>query len=215
MKKLRTLIILTILLLQLLSVKSVAQPSAVLVLLKAEKNKIDHFTKVGDVSSARSVKQERDKVINATMVDFVAHFDYCPVYYFMDTSLPLVLERKLDGILFNEEQQIHETSPLNKGYDNFVIVYYGIPPTEVDKTDKGSFYQSKTYPSDGMVILDNNFKRRPGSYDHYLYEPDMFFYIPKKFAYTSKLFSMEYKPYATYLQKSLQRKARVLVIESK
>jgi hypothetical protein len=198
MKKITCLIVLL-----LTAYASGAQLSAVLVMLKSERSRITHFTEKGDMENVRLVKQEREKVIDATMRDFNTHFNYCPVYYFMDTSLPKVLDKKFDGILLSGKGQVYETPPIANGSSNFLIVYYGIPKEEItaDKKDQLSI-QAERYPSEGLVILDDSFKRRKRG-DHYLYRPDLFFYVSKHFGYTSKLFAMEYKPYASFLQRSL------------
>lgn len=205
MKRISCLIVL------LLSVYiSTAQQSAVLVMLKSERSKMAHFAKKGDTKNVKLVKQEANKVIEKTMLDFATHFNYCPVYYFMDTSLQMVLERNFDRILFNDKKEIYESSPLKKGDLNFVIVYYGIPPVDVqEKKNKEKTYQGDTYPNNGMVILDPDFKRRARNYDHYIYWPDLFYHISKEYSYSSKIFAMEYKPYARPLQSTLKSEPKV------
>jgi hypothetical protein len=197
------------------------RPSAILVMLNAEKNKINYYNGLGQTEMANEVRSEVETVMNVTISDFTDHFSYSPIYYFMDTNLALVKEKKFDGILFDNKRRIFESSPVKPCDSSILIAYYGMPPVEF--VDEGHLSRDKNtyinpgYLGKGLVILGHNFKKLPKSDRlHYTYRYES--WVPKgiktNYSYTSPKSNITYVSIAEKLQKLLSE-SRVRVIKSK
>jgi hypothetical protein len=99
-------------------------PSAVLVQLRSEHNRITALTKDRRYADLAIVEHDNTEVMKRIHLDFHDNFHYCPVYYYMDTNADLIKERKFEGVLINEDgTQAHNIIPA--GDSSYVIAYYG------------------------------------------------------------------------------------------
>ncbi len=103
MARIRTILIFAVILCMHLPLSMYGQqpapkkyPSVVLVQLRAEKNRINALTKARKFKDLEIFKQDVTGVMIATIKDFKEHFNYCPVYYFIDTNTDAILEQKVE-----------------------------------------------------------------------------------------------------------------------
>ncbi len=204
-----------IVLLLTISITTNAQ-SAVLVMLKAEKNRLQYLEKINQKEKANLLRKESQKIMQATLNDFTDNFDRCPVYFFIDTNLQKVIDKKFDGVIVNNELNPVDFRSWENRSDH-LIVYYGIPPTEITK--EGNAWQEQmvhrtTYnTSDGIVILDHEFKRRRNV--HYVYLNHKGKTAIKKrplYNFASRNFSISYYEMGNELQKQLGQKGVTLPV---
>ncbi len=148
--------------------------SAVLVMLKAEKNRITALEKRNLKKDADIVRQEASIIMEKTISDFTDHFKYCAVYYFVDTNADLIREKKFENVLFDKNFKPYSTSPLKKNDSSFVISYYGIPPVNVQEKGRGGVpdntYREERHLNKGLVVLGHDFKRIRNQDFFYRYE---------------------------------------------
>lgn len=192
-----------IILLTLTTITASAKYKAVLVMLRGESNKINYYLKTGQTATAADARTEAEKVMKVTIKDFTDNFTYCPVYYFIDSNLTLIKEKKFNGIILDKNLKAVSPSSISSSDTNFVIVYYGVPSPEIvpDKDDGGGpVYKAVNYPGDGLVVLTHEFKRRDRSSPSFIYKPQLLNSNAKQYTYISKRFDMGYRPFAKHLQ---------------
>src|SRR5579872_5967407 len=139
-------------------------PSAVLVQLRSEHNRIEALKKARMYKELAEVEQDAKEVQSRMIMDFQVNFKYCPVYYFMDTDADLIKEKIFDGILKNADGSPAKNLVIDKSSDNYVIVFYGY---SVDDA-RGNFMvaDSAKYPVNsgepagkGLVINNDKFQQ--------------------------------------------------------
>ena len=178
------------------------QRKAVLVKLASQKSRITHFENRGDFKNANNLRKDANAIMQATINDFEDNFNYCEVYYFIDTNLYKVLASKFEGVLLDRDLKPVSNPVIKNGDTKFLIVYYGVPDdAEVNKIDSTS-YRSIRYPNDGLVVLGHDYKR-VRRLDHFIYYNHPFRKNMRGYIYTSKHFTLEYKPHAEDLQQNL------------
>lgn len=102
------------------------RPWVVLVQLRSENNRITALTKARRYKEVEEVKKDAKEVASKMRMDFHDNFDYCSVYFFMDTNADLIKKKKFDGILQNENGEVVPLPPiLDTITENYLIVYYG------------------------------------------------------------------------------------------
>ena len=179
-------------------------PKAVLVMLKAEKNRITALEKQNKKKQADLVRKEASIIMEKTVNDFNDRFKYCAVYYFMDTNANFIREKKFENILFDENFKPYSASPIKPGDSSFIIVYYGIPPISLQKEGRGGVpdntYRPDGYLNKGLVLLGHDFDRIKKKSFFYRYET----WWPKvaitKYDFVSANFDMAYLHSAGKLQ---------------
>lgn len=183
-------------------------PTSILVMLKSGNSKIEYFEKRRDKKSIDLVRNDANEAMKAMINDFTDNFQYCPVYYFIDTNLQLIKDKKFDGVLFDKDRKVYTTSPIKTTDSSFFIVYYGHPPVEIRTGKNGEqSYTSKSYPGRGLTVLDHQYKplRRPKIL--YVYEPEISELVrgkDPKYNYSSKNFDIGYKQLAKILQNTIK-----------
>ncbi|HYD20954.1 MAG TPA: hypothetical protein VEB40_05720 [Flavipsychrobacter sp.] len=179
------------------------QRKAVLVKLASHKSRIAYFESKGDLQNAAYLRKDANAIIQTTINDFEDNFNYCEVYYFIDTNLYKVLASKFDGVLLDRDLKPVSNPVIKNGDTKFLIVYYGVPEdAEVNKIDSTS-YRSIRYPNDGLVVLGHDYKRVK-RLDHFIFHGFPFRRTMKAYIYVSKHFALDYKPLAEYLQENLK-----------
>lgn len=183
------------------------RPVAVLVQLKAERNRINYLLKNQSYGDLEIFKKDAKGVMLATINDFWTHFNYCPVYYYFDTNYEKISRHNFDGVLLNERLAPVTNPVLNDSSENFFIVYYGYPTWQ---TRKGHYDTTKAAMNggrpNGRGLVVNDSKLRQINYI-YTTDPDFFsFAKPNKrsaYRYVSRKFDLEYIPFAGELNRQL------------
>jgi len=162
-------------------------PSAIFVQLSAEQNRMQAAERAKRYKDLEELNRDAAAVITATKSDFKDHFNYRPVYYFIDTNIDLIKKRSFSGVLMNADGSIAAHAPTS----DYLIVYYGFPITQ---RNEGSLQR-------GIVIADENEKQlhysRAGLKNVKKNR--------KKYTYSSKHFDIDYKPIAGYLNDYLKQ----------
>lgn len=146
-------ILITLMLLPLASVKSLAEdtttvryPTVVLYQLRSEHNRISAMLRNKDPEEAAFVAQEAKEVNKRVYLDFKENFDYCPVYYFMDTNADLIKKRTFNGVLLNDKGElVYDVIPPHDS-TTYVIAYYGYALSQSklkEEVEDTNVYQSR------------------------------------------------------------------------
>jgi hypothetical protein len=104
-------------------VNTLAEPKLILVELNTAHKQIAMYIKRGNTEYANMAAKDADAVIKCMIADFTDHFTFCPVYYFLDTNAHLILQRKMDNILFDKNLQPVQMPAISD--DEYRIVKYG------------------------------------------------------------------------------------------
>lgn len=182
-------------------------PSAILVQLKAERNRTNALIKAKRFGDLEVLRKDIQGAMLATISDFKNHFNYCPVYYFIDTNFDAISEHKFEGLLLNEHLAPATGIVISDTANDYFIVYYGYPSWQ---TKKGRWDTTKAathggHPN-GRALIINDSKMRQLNY---IYTIDMDFFNFAKpnrrsaYKYISKKFDIEYYPFAGELNRKL------------
>lgn len=175
-------------------------PAAVLVQLRAEKNRITTLTAARRYKQVEEVKNDAKKVADAMINDFQDNFNHCPVYYFMDSNAEAVKNKQFDGILLNADGRAVTDPVVNSASNNYLIVYYGYPNYQ-ERRNEVSTDQLSPYFGRGLIILNHEYEQIAYifllSYNEHFYKRNKRL---KKYNYHSKRFDMQYIPFAAELQ---------------
>lgn len=207
MKKIACLILLCLIAVQL----SAQSPSAIFVMLKSQRNKIEYFNSIAQQGKAKEVADAAQIVMTKTIADFTNRFSHCPVYYFIDTNLELIKQKKFDNVLFNDKHQLYEVPPAKPSDSSILIVYYGIPPielvTEGHLSKEKKNYRNPGYLGNGLVVLGHDFQKieRTKLYYAYRYESWVPRGVETDYTYTSDKYNIAYIPIARKLDYMLTR----------
>jgi len=185
-------------------------PKALLVMLHTEKNRIKYFKDKGQTALANLVLKDAEHLANITINDFSSHFDFCPVFFFLDTALDAIKNQQFSGNLINSDGSLVASSIINPGDTNYFIVYYGNP--ENNKTslwagnDAEYRYGSGNVTGKGLIFMNHHFVQK----DFYAvivnFRPYLYKLIDPNYEYYSKKFDMEYRPLAARYNKELHAK---------
>lgn len=185
-------------------------PRAVLVQLRSEHNRVDALTKQRRYKQVEDVKAEAKKISDAMIGDFHDNFRFCPVYYYMDTNLDLVLKQQFDGILLDEHYKPASNVIVHPNDTDYLIVFYGFPVVQSygtrTVTDSTKYMANSGEPF-GRGLIINNYKMQQVHYYYKLAYQDIFFGKRKKnikYLVTSDHYDMEYYPFAQSFQKLLR-----------
>lgn len=184
-------------------------PVAVLVQLRSEQNRVSAMKKARDTKSLQEVQNDANEVIRRIHLDFHNNFDYCPVYYYIDTNTDLIKAKKFDGILLNEDGSVVAHPIINSSSNDYVIAYYGYPLSQAKYqsklTDSTRYsYDPQTPYGKGLVILNDSFQQL--TYFYKLGYDEIMFGKPaelKRYYYRSKHFDIEYYPFARLFSKTM------------
>lgn len=187
--------------------KRLREPAKVLlVMLFSEENRMEALIKAGRYSDTAQLRKDMVAVRNATIRDFTDHFNYCPVYFYMDGNFDAVMNKQFQGVLLDNNLQ---TANVSISDTNFLIVYYGFPGWQSHKgrmevttqTDVGG-------KPNGWGLIVNNHEMRQVAYTYWLQGINL-----KKrgkmygYKYVSAKFDIEYYPLALELDTKLKRYA--------
>ena len=162
-------------------------PSALLVMLNSEANRIAKFTPEQRIKDLEAVKKDGAQVIKVTKNDFRDHYHNTPVYYFVDTNIAKVRKRDWAGVVTNDDGSPATDFPTS----NFIIAYYGYPNFH---TDPDALFRK------GLVIADDSMRQLTnGSINNRYFG----YGRNKRYSYESNRFDIDYVPIARRLSKLL------------
>ena len=172
-------------------------PKAVLVQLRSEKRKIDYFKKAGDGKEVEQVEKDVQGVNDAMVSDFRDNFNLCPYYFFVDTNIELIKEKKFDGVLLASDMKPATNLVVNEKSKDYYIIYYGQP--EQETIGQNGEMASRTLFGAGLVVTDYTYTQLHRPVFFYVYNNRGYygFHSKKgKYSYSSKKYNIEYYPLA-------------------
>lgn len=178
-------------------------PHVLLVQLKTEQNRINALIKGRQYKDLEEVTRDAKKVREATINDFHDHFDFCPVYYFMDTNIEAIKNKQFQGVLLNADLSVVKAPLIDQNSKDYYIVYFGYPKAQKLIAPP---YSNTIDENIGqrLVILDDQYNQLT-----YLSGP----YGPQntgnrnrkvRYSYNSRHFDIKYIPVATAFQNTRQ-----------
>jgi len=183
-------------------------PSAVLVELRTEQSRVKALIADRKYKELDEVKGDLACVHTAMIRDFNDHFNYCPVYYFIDTNEDLVLKKEFDGVLLIAEGTPAQKVVINAFSKDYVIVYYGYPAEQRRNqkvvTDSAKYESNSGEPmGEGLII--NNDKMQQVNYLYNLgYDVLVVRKKDKPYYYSSRHFHIGYYPSANDFNEKLK-----------
>ncbi len=156
-----------------------------LVELKSEKNKLDYFNAHKNPTELKHLSDDIAAQNLATINDYTDHFNYCPVYFYMDTNRQKIKDKQFEGYLFKGGYTILPANTIPDNETRFMVVKYGHPD------DSLSIFQNT------MGLIMYNYKLEPLQFIKKIRGK-----IPKQYYFTSKKYNIEYRPFATQLNNS-------------
>ncbi len=180
----------------------------VLVQLRSENNRIAAMRKNNDNQGLEMVLKDGAMVRKVMIKDFKENFDYCPVYFYMDTNLNLVKQRKFANILFTADSIPVNNIHVSDTSNNYLIVYYGHPNVqkkEFNANKNDGRFNGNEPVSRGLIINNADFEQI--SYIYKFSYQNFTFRMRKRHKdklYVSKRYDIEYFPYAGRLNSILK-----------
>jgi hypothetical protein len=180
-------------------------PRILLVQLRCEQTRIAALLKDRQYDAAEEVKQDAAGVQKSLIADFTHNFNYCPVYYYIDSNEELIRKKQFAGVLMNADGSAAANLPIGNGSNDYGIVYYGYyisQPKSGKMVKDDSKYTADPTVGKGLVLLNDRFEQV--SYVYALGYSDA---MSKKTSapekYESKHFDIGYFPLAKLLNKAL------------
>ena len=189
---------------------AVKYPVVILVQLPTEQNRIVAMTKAKRFKEIEEVQHDADNVRKRIIHDFTGNFDYCPVYFYIDTNEDLVRQKNFDGIILNADGSSANNRIINSNSSDYAIVYYGYALSQSRRnpvvTDSNKyFYDPDSPPGKGLIVLNDKFQQI--SYVFRLSYSDMTEKDKKiEDYYVSRHYDIEYYPLAKLFNKKLHGK---------
>lgn len=182
-------------------------PMALLVQLSSEQNRIKALEKANRNREAEMVKDDAKRAAQAMINDFKDHFDYCPVYYYVDTNIELIKQKQFEGVLMDTDGNVLKgITP-----QHYAVVWYGYPITQsagewLVKDSTRYTYDPQSRSVKGLVIVDSKFRQIGYLYKFGYYN---LFMRRSKYYYSSKRFDIEYMRTARTLNDKLHKNKHV------
>ncbi len=183
-------------------------PSAILIQLKSEHNRIAALTKAKRYSAVKEVENDAMEVNKRFKLDFHNNFTYCPIYYYIDTNVDLIKNKLFDGILFNEDGTPAKDLVINSNSTDYIVAYYGYAVSQsrhkkVQTDSSKNEYDPDPPAGRGLVILNDKFQQLT-----YFYKFGYDDFKPsdeasKQFYYSSKNYEIEYYPFAKLFNETM------------
>jgi hypothetical protein len=195
-----------------------ARTKAVLVQLKSENRRMQAMYAAKDYRQLHQLTSDVKEVASVTIKDFEQDFKYCPVYYYMDTNLQHIKERKFDGVLFDADGQIITKPVISPADTDYLIVLYGYPAVQEPGTQKVSDsakYKVGNGEPFGRGLVIHNYKLEQVNYLYKVTLDEGKFFFTRMFQkrskrnnnfYFSKQHGLEYMPFAKQFSERLTEK---------
>jgi hypothetical protein len=184
-------------------------PLAVLVQLKAERNRTNALIKAQKYEDLELFRKDVNGTATAMIRDFKDHFNYCPVYFYSDTNFDAVMSGKFDGVLLDATLTPAKNIVIKDTGNNYLIVYYGYPAWQTKKHGKWDTTRAEQEGGNpnGKGLIINDYKLRQLSYIYRL-DHDFFNFRKKNnknpYKYESRKFDIEYSPCASEFNRKLK-----------
>lgn len=133
---------------------------ALLVRLKTRAKTIEQLQQMGDMKSAEKIRQQQFNENKFIMNCFVRYFDFCPVYFFYNTSNDSVRQNKLQHIFLDSNLIVNPAIQMKEKI--FLIAEEG--DIEISNQQNNSDttvtepLASYTIRSGGIRIMDSQFR---------------------------------------------------------
>jgi len=201
-------------------------PKVLLVQLRSEHNRMAALIKQRRYKEIEGLKADAMNVTTRMIADFHDNFNYCPVYYYMDTNLDLIKNRVFQGVLLHEDGTPAENVTIPD--TDYLIAFYGYPTSQsrISGVVKDSTYRivysdttdivrgimdTMTYDYNsgepiGKGLIINNYKYKQVSFLYKFDYENLAFKLRranKKYIYNSKRYEIEYYPFAALLNMKL------------
>lgn len=172
------------------------QNDLILVELKTETNRINYY-KNTNPAEVPVIEKDAARVRELTILDFKRHFNKYPVYYFIDTNLNDVIQKKFQQSVLDSNMQ-----PVNlPGSSHFKIVYYGYPQNDSGAGSAKDFaYDNTERAGKGLVIMTEDFKYYDYIMGHGVSDDPRI----AKYCFSAKKYDIEYAPLAYKLSKHIK-----------
>ncbi len=95
-----------------------------LVMLHSHQNKVDALHKIGRSEEAEKVQKLQSEKNKAITKAFHSHFDFCPVYFFMNTQAIELIEQGSDAITFLNDS-LQEDPSIRPASKYFLVAEFG------------------------------------------------------------------------------------------
>jgi len=179
-------------------------PVAILVQLRSEHSRIEAATRARDYKALEEIKKDALGERAAMVNDFSDHFNYCPVYYYMDTNLHFIMDRNFANVLLDSNGLPAKNLVINDTSTRYYIVFYGYATSQTRKPKAHADNESGSWVTAGKGLIINNYKFQQISFfysastDFYSFLSDNINKKSKfgKYGYQSKKYDIEYFPYA-------------------
>lgn len=100
-------------------------PEFILVQLPTNKQLAEAYTRKGNIKSAENTRKDAAEVSKRMVMDFSDNFDFCPVYYFYDSTAKQVQDGALEGVVLDKDMKPVASPKKNAADTNYNIVYFG------------------------------------------------------------------------------------------
>ncbi len=184
-------------------------PRFILVQLSSEHNRAVALEQAGLHRELKTLRNDAANIMEVTVRDFGDNFDFCPVYYYIDTNYQAILDQKFEGVLLTENLSPAREVPKAASPLDYLIVYFGAP---VWQTNRRKWAEPQMPLADGrpngLALIINNYKLKQVSY---LPAGRLPFYMRKavivqKYKYESRKFDIEYIPMAAEFNRKFVHK---------
>jgi hypothetical protein len=174
----------------------------------------------------RDFDHDVEEVMKRTIRDWSRYFDYCPVYFFYDTSAEGVKEKAWSTVLLDSNRRLIGQPVLGADDTDFYIAYYGspIPQPEIVKSNGPEFMGSSAVEHYGddptalfrevLLVCDHKFRLLPArmprtNYIRNLRPPSLsraeYKFLKQSLFYDAKRWDVDYIPCAYSYAATLRR----------
>jgi hypothetical protein len=136
------------------------QPKVILMMLHQSTNKIEALKKRGLSEDVAEVIATDEQTNQSIISDFAANFDYCPVYFFYDSSIDLIKQKAWSDIIFYDYEKLEKKKLINvSGFTDYYIADVGYPSPSKQLEADNSVHPSMrdSYKGEEDVISLRNY----------------------------------------------------------
>jgi hypothetical protein len=184
-------------------------PKFILVELPTESNRYRYFMQHNKEDKATKVKLANNAKMHCMVSDFSDNYTFCPVYFFNDTDQDKIIAHNFAAALRDKNLDLISALPALLTDTNYVIVYYGLPPSEVSKVSAEGVSYTAEYNDvsfNNLVAVSPSFKKlKQGLPDKAKFNAYQLSNFMNKYGFQSKEFDIEYKPLAGFYDRTLRR----------
>jgi|GEM_PF-887745 len=180
-------------------------PKAILVMLRSESAKLQYCKANKKNKEWLNAQKDASNIRRVMKNDFEENFHFCPVYYFIDTFLDLVIQQDFENHVFTANGIPMPASAIHRGDTNYFIVYYGYPEDQmaIDEGDTTALKAgSAGVLGKGLVFL--NYRNLQVDYYVKFDYMTIFANPDSRYYFKSTAFDMEYYPFAADYNSDLE-----------